>query len=202
MNFISKVRKILVISTVLLSTSCALPISLDYSYFGYFKNTFFPPEFRFDQEYYEEAGFSYLRVKHKKREAVFVLANIEDNVFTWVGSESETIKTYQGIIIEMNGVYNFFAFKNDLSYFNLSIMDNPIRYTFNNPRLVMHPFTFKLESIEITEECTDYTYRRESKVIGLSSQENICLDGKLPIRSSQKVNNLIDKFELEFNYKF
>lgn len=202
MNFISNVRKVLVIFAVLFSSGCALPITMDYSYFGYFKNTFFPPEFNFDQEYYEEADFSYLRVKHEKREAVFVLANIEGNVFTWVGSESETIKTFKGIIIEMNGLYNFFAFQDDLSDFNLSIMNKPIRYTFNNPMLVMHPFTFKLESIDKTEECTDYTYRRVSKIIGLNSLENICLDGKLPIRSSQKVNNLIDKFELEFNYKF
>jgi hypothetical protein len=66
----------------------------------------------------------------------------------------------------------------------------------------MHQFTFELDTLEESEECTLVRYIRKSKPLGFNSKEEICYGKKLPIRSSQKLNNLIGSFELEFNYKY
>jgi hypothetical protein len=177
-------------------------VGIDYSYFEYFKNAYFPEKIEIDYSVYDQINYSYLKILHQDREAVYVLATIEDDIFTWVGKELETIKTFKGIIIEMTGPYQLDSYKEDLKAFDLSNQSNLLRYSFIDPELVMHPFQFELQNIEAQDDCTLVRYSRESKIIGFKSEEEVCYKKKLPIRSFQKLNNLIGSFELEFIYKF
>ena len=107
------IRRYFLTTFLLLISSCST-LNIDYSYFGYFQNAFFGDNYEIDQEYYEKLEFSYLKIKHKDREAVYVLSDISDDIYTWTGSSYEILKTYKGIIIEMSGVYNFSAFTQDV----------------------------------------------------------------------------------------
>ena len=193
-------RYFLILMLALLCSCSSLKV--DYSYFGYLHNALFNNDFEINAEYYEELEFSYLKIKHKDREAVYVLSEVSDDIYTWTGSNYETLKTYNGIIIEMSGVYSFSAFPDDVKNFEI-IKNNPfLRYNFEDPKLVMHRFDFKIIEIIPEKSCVLRKYRRESKVIGFRSNEEICIRDNLPLYSTQKINNLIDNFELEFFYKF
>jgi hypothetical protein len=194
-HFMIRSRKIFLCLTILLANCSQLQVDyskvgIDYSYFEYFKNAYFPEKIEIDYEIYEQSNLSYLKITP------------EDDIFTWVGKDFELIKTFQGIIIEMTGPYHLEIYGADISAFNLFNERNSIRYTFFNPDLVMHQFTFELDTLEELEECTLVRYIRKSKPLGFNSKEEICYGKKLPIRSSQKLNNLIGSFELEFNYKY
>ncbi len=206
-HFMIRSRKIFLCLTILLANCAQLQVDyskvgIDYSYFEYFKNAYFPKKIEIDYKIYEQSNLSYLKIMHENREAIYILATIEDDIFTWVGKDFELIKTFQGIIIEMTGPYHLEIYGADISAFNLFNERNSIRYTFFNPDLVMHQFTFELDTLEELEECTLVRYIRKSKPLGFNSKEEICYGKKLPIRSSQKLNNLIGSFELEFNYKY
>ncbi len=195
------IRRYLLTTFILFISSCA-SLNVDYSYFEYFKNAFFDDGYEIGQEYYEKLEFSYLKIKHKDREAVYVLSDVSDDVFTWTGSNYETLKTFQGIIIEMSGIYNFSVFPNDLKGFEINNKNSSLRYSFENPELVMHRIYFNSVKTLTEESCILKKYIRESKVIGFLSEEEVCISGNLPVYSSQKINNLIDSFEIEFFYKF
>ena len=195
------IRRYFLTTFLLLISSCST-LNIDYSYFGYFQNAFFGDNYEIDQEYYEKLEFSYLKIKHKDREAVYVLSDISDDIYTWTGSSYEILKTYKGIIIEMSGVYNFSAFTQDVKNFEIDKNNSVLRYSFENPELIMHSFYFETVENLTKESCILKKYIRESEVIGFLSEEEVCINGDLPIYSSQKLNNLIDGFELEFFYKF
>lgn len=199
MNFI--ISRYFLILTIIFVCSCS-SLKVDYSYFGYFQNAFFNNDFEIDSEYYEELEFSYLKIKHKDKEAIYVLSDISDDVYTWTGSNYETLKTYKGIIIEMSGIYNFYAFPYDVKNFEISKNNPFLRYNFEDPELVMHRFNFKLIDTIPGKRCVLKKYRRESKIIGFRFDEKICIKENLPLYTTQKINNLIDEFELEFIYRF
>ena len=101
----------------------------------------------------------------------------------------------------MSGVYNFSAFTQDVKNFEIDKM-TLFCVNFEEPKLVMHRFDFKIIEIIPEKSCVLRKYRRESKIIGFRSNEEICIRDNLPLYSTQKINNLIDNFELEFFYKF
>ena len=196
------IRRYLLTTFIVLISSCGTTTNIDYSYFGYFQNAFFGDNYEIDKEYYEKLEFSYLKIKHKDREAVYVLSDISGDIHTWTGSSYETLKTYKGIIIEMSGIYNFSVFLNDLQNLEINNDNFFLRYSFEYPELVMHRFDFKTIMTSSRDSCVLRKYIRESKVIGFLSKEEVCTNGNLPIYSSQRINNLIDGFEIEFFYKF
>lgn len=181
--------------------SCA-QVEVDYTYFTVFKNTFFPEELNLDGEFYDNADYSSLKIKHQDKEAIYVLSNVSNDVHTWIGKDFEIIKTYRGLIIEMSGIYNLNAHLADVRLFSPESPNTIIRYTFSEPDLVMHDFNLQFISKKALKDCDLYTFNRTSHSIGYKVVDTICFKNNMPYRSLQKLNNLIEEFDLEFNYKF
>ena len=82
-------------------TSCS---SIDYSYFEDLKNYYSKNKILVDQSFIDKQDYSFIKVSNSKNDAVFILSNIDQfGVHEWIGSNYESIKTKDGLIIETKG---------------------------------------------------------------------------------------------------
>ena len=83
-------------------TSCA---SIDYSYFSDLRNYYSKNKILIDELFIDNQDYSFIKVSNSKNDAVFILSNIDQfGVFEWIGSNKESIKTKDGLIIETKGL--------------------------------------------------------------------------------------------------
>ena len=94
-------------------TSCA---SIDYSYFNDLKNYYSKNKILIDESFISKQDYSFIKVSNSKNDAVFILSNIDQfGVHEWIGSNYESIKTKDGLIIETKGL------RSDIKFYSYDI---------------------------------------------------------------------------------
>ena len=89
-------------------TSCA---SIDYGYFNDLKNYYSKNKILIDESFISKQDYSFIKVSNSKNDAVFILSNIDQfGVYEWIGSNYESIKTKDGLIIETKGLLSDIKF--------------------------------------------------------------------------------------------
>ena len=117
---------------ILLLTGC---VNVDYSYFGYLKNSLERERIEINQEVIDASSYSFIKVNFMRREATFILSSIDkNNVMRWIGANGEVIQTLDGIIVSIGGFGPSFEILNvmDLS---LLVKNTSYKINFYNPQL-------------------------------------------------------------------
>lgn len=185
-------------------TSCA---QIDYSYFNLINNAMFKSnKISISDEYINNAPYSFATVSIGDRNAILVLASIDDDIFTWLGADSEVIKTYKGLIVKSIG------FRPEISISNIdvdNIRDNflssnfSILYSIKSPSLNFSRMTFN-EMIQKQEyECSNINYKKSISSIGFSHTDSFCYfnDTGLIKNTTQKLSPLEPEIKINFYYK-
>ena len=125
-------------------TSCS---SLDYSYFGDLKNYYSKNRIVVDQPFIDEKNYSFMKVSNSKNDAIFVLSTINHlGIYEWIGSNNESIKTKDGLIIETKGM------RSDIKFYSYDISILEITSSFKsqinlyNPDLIFANITIRRDS--------------------------------------------------------
>ena len=88
-----------------ISIFCTYCASIDYSYFNDLKNYYAKNEILIDESFISKQDYSFIKVSNAKNDAVFVLSNIDQfGVYEWIGSNYESIRTKDGLLIETKGL--------------------------------------------------------------------------------------------------
>ena len=136
-------------------TSCA---SIDYSYFKDLKNYYSKNKILVDQSFIDKQDYSFIKVSNSKNDAVFILSNIDQfGVYEWIGSNYESIKTKDGLIIETKGLQSDIKFYS----YDISILEKALSFhsqiDLYNPDLIFADITLRRNSL------TTYKNSKEMK---------------------------------------
>ena len=130
-----------------------------------------------------------------------VLNSIDDNIFTWVGRDNVTFRTYKGLIIDTVGLEHNFEIINAISSIDklLDDGDGGLSYNFDNPRLyelkAMPVKSFKsLNRLEIALVSSDINWNIDLEIAYGSRG--------LPIKVQQSLHPFLKPAKLRFYYKY
>ena len=167
-----------------ISIFCISCESVDYSYFNDLKN------------YYS------------KNDAVFVLSNIDQfGVYEWIGSNYESIKTKDGLIIETKGL------RSDIKFYSydISILEKASNFNSQvdlyNPDLIFANITLRRNSSTTYKnskgnEMNVFQYTRIVPEIGWKAKESYTFKDGVIYKSVQQINPMLDPLELNFYFKY
>ena len=197
------IRRYLFISVFF--TSCA---SIDYSYFNDVKNYYSKNRILVDQSFIDNQNYSFIKVSNSKNDAIFILSNIDQSgVYEWIGSNYESIKTKDGLIIETRGL------RSDIKFYSydISILEkvSSLKSQINlyNPDLIYADITLKRDSTTTYKnskgnEMNVLKYTRIVPQIGWKAKESyIFKDGAIH-KSTQQINPMHDPLEIIFYFKY
>ena len=128
----------------ILCTSCT---SMDYSYFNDLKNYYSKNRILVDQSFIDELDYSFIKVSNKKNDAIFVLSNIDQfGVYEWIGSNYESIKTKDGLIVETKGLRSDIKFYSNNFSISGKISSFDSQIDLYNPDLIFSNITLRRNS--------------------------------------------------------
>jgi len=189
----------------ILCTSCA---SIDYSYFRDLKNYYSKNKILVDQSFIDKQDYSFIKVSSKKNDAIFVLSNIDQfGVHEWIGSNYETIKTKDGLIVETKGLGSDIK----LYSYNISFLENTLSFNSQidlyNPDLIFANITLTRNSQTTYmnnngNEMNVFLYTRVVPEIGWKAKESYTFKDGTIYKSVQQINPMLDSLEISFYFKY
>ena len=186
-------------------TSCA---SIDYSYFNDLKNYYAKNEILIDESFISKQDYSFIKVSNSKNDAVFVLSNIDQfGVYEWIGSNYESIRTKDGLIIETKGL------QSDIKFYSYDISISEKASNFNsqvdlyNPDLIFANITLRRNSSTTYKnskgnEMNVFEYTRIVPEIGWKAKESYTLKDGVIYKSIQQINPMLDPLEINFYFTY
>jgi len=189
----------------ILCTSCA---SIDYSYFKDLKNYYSKNKILVDQSFIEKQDYSFIKVSNKKNDAIFILSNIDEfGVHEWIGSNYESIKTKDGLIVETKGL------RSDIKFYayDISILDKTSSFDSQidlyNPDLVFANITLRRDSKTSYRnrkgnEMNVFQYTRIVPEIGWEAKESYTFKDGVIYKSIQQINPMLEPLEIKFYFKY
>ena len=186
-------------------TSCA---SMDYSYFKDLKSYYSKNKILVDQSFIERQDYSFIKVSNSKNDAVFILSNIDEfGVYEWIGSNYESIKTKDGLIIETRGL------KSDIKFYSYetSILENASSFNSQidlyNPDLIFADIAIRRNSFTTFKnsngnEMNVFQYTRTVPEIGWKAKESYTFKDGVIYESVQQINPMLDPLEINFYFKY
>ena len=186
-------------------TSCS---SLDYSYFGDLKNYYSKNRIVVDQTFIDEKNYSFMKVSNSKNEAIFVLSTINHlGIYEWIGSNNESIKTKDGLIIETKGM------RSDIKFYSYDISILEITSSFKsqinlyNPDLIFANITIRRDSSTsyINSEGSELNVLKYTRIvpeIGWKAKESYIFKDGVIYESVQQINPMLEPLELTFYFKY
>ena len=189
----------------ILCTSCA---SIDYSYFKDLKNYYSKNEILVDQSFIDKQDYSFIKVSNKKNDAIFILSNIDQfGVYEWIGSNYETIKTKDGLIVETKGL------RSDIKFYSydISILEKTSSFDSHidlyNPDLIFTNIALRRDSKTSyrnskENEITVFQYTRIVPEIGWKAKESYTFKDGVIYKSIQQINPMLDSLEINFYFKY
>lgn len=208
MTFMTK----LIILPLLLITSCAqLPISYVDTPMTIYRAMFGYPNESISNNTYDSYEYSFAKVRFGKgKSAIMILASIDNDLYTWIGSDGVQIITSNGRIVKTDGLPN-----------NIHILQTEDRRSsiaghffevvnFDNPVLL----NSNLESLVSFKNYADYEYL-ENSLKAQAFHEAIAIDSigwkehnyyyfdtqNKALKTSQFIHPFLDKIEMEFYLK-
>jgi hypothetical protein len=151
--------------------------------------------------YIQNQQYSFITVELGQQNATMVLNSIDDNIFTWVGRDNVTFRTYKGLIIDTVGLEHNFEIINAISSIDklLDDGDGGLSYNFDNPRL------YELEATAVKSfESLD---RLEIALVSNDINWNIDLEiaygsRGLPTKVQQSLHPFLKPAKIHFYYKY
>jgi len=186
-------------------TSCA---SIDYSYFSDLRNYYSKNKILIDELFIDNQDYSFIKVSNSKNDAVFILSNIDQfGVFEWIGSNKESIKTKDGLIIETKGLSSDIKFYS----YDFSILDKAANFNSQidlyNPDLIFANITLRRDSSTTYKnskgnEMSVFQYTRIVPEIGWKAKESYTFKDGVIHKSMQQINPMLDPLEINFYIKY
>jgi hypothetical protein len=182
--------------------------SIDYSYFADLKNYYSKNKILVDQSFIDKQDYSFIKVSNKKNDAVFVLSKIDQfGVHEWIGSNFESIKTKDGLIIETKGL------RSDIKFYSydISILEKTLSFDSQidlyNPDLIFANITLRRNSKTTYKnsqgnEMNVFQYTRIVPEIGWKAKESYTFKDGVIHKSIQQINPMLDPLEINFYYKY
>lgn len=186
-------------------TSCS---SLDYSYFGDLKNYYSKNRIVVDQTFIDEKNYSFMKVSNSKNDSIFVLSTINHlGIYEWIGSNNESIKTKDGLIIETKGM------RSDIKFYSYDISILEITSSFKsqinlyNPDLIFANITIRRDSSTsyINSEGSELNVLKYTRIvpeIGWKAKESYIFKDGVIYESVQQINPMLEPLELTFYFKY
>ncbi|MDB2356834.1 YjbF family lipoprotein [Gammaproteobacteria bacterium] len=186
-------------------TSCA---SIDYSYFNDLRNYYSKNKILIDESFIDKKDYSFIKVSNSKNDAVFILSNIDQfGVYEWIGSNYESIKTKDGLIIETRGLQSDIKFYS----YDISILENELsinsKIDLYNPDLIFsHIILRKHSSTSYFDnngnEINVFQYTRSVPEIGWKAKESYKFKDGVIYESIQEINPHLEPLEIKFYFKY
>ena len=195
-----------ILSSITLLSSCAVP-QFDYPYIDLWKDALFRQGIQVDEAFIEESEFSFIKVSYKKNDAIFILSSVNnDGVYTWVGSNYELIKTYNGLILESSGLFpDTSIHASDQLKITSTNFQEP-SYSFyldiDEPELLSLPMTYILKSKKMFQGELAVSFERSSPIIGWVAQDKYWYKAGLIVRSEISITPLEPSLKIQFYYKY
>ena len=189
----------------ILCTSCS---SIDYSYFKDLKNYYSKNKILVDQSFIDEIDYSFIKVSNKKNDAIFVLSNIDQfGVYEWIGSNYETIKTKDGLIVETEGLRSDIKFYSNNFSISEKISSFDSQIDLYNPDLIFSNITLRRNSKTTYRnikgnEMNVFQYTRIVPEIGWRAEESYIFKDGVIYKSVQQINPMLDSLEINFYFKY
>lgn len=193
MRFLSKISFILLIS-------CS---SIDYGYLTLFKEINASNRIE-DISTFKDGDYSFIRASQGKNQAIMILSEYRSGIETWVGADNERLITYNGLIIATSGLNQNFIIHNFESIKNLQLRNDFNAYvSFSNPDAKFINAKFSLIKNSSQNCKNQYNYNINFFDIARNDIVIICLDDRnRPIHSSQLINPLGKRINIEYFYKY
>jgi hypothetical protein len=205
---------------LLLISSCS-SLNVDSSAFGATKDFVFKEKINVDAEFISSRSFSFILVTFKRNQAIFVLSNISnDQIYTWTGTNSETIKTFNGMVVEISNFDPEFSVLVTKNYF----LNNNFLDPGNEFNLLVNLFKPDLEQLNIrhtslvdldrgvwpfsifSKQNKDNSrlvqLKKSNALIGWNAIDSYFVKDDLVIKTIQSINPLYPSIKIEFFYKF
>ncbi|MDA9130831.1 YjbF family lipoprotein [Gammaproteobacteria bacterium] len=186
-------------------TSCS---SIDYPYFNDLRNVLSKNKILVDESFIEKQVYSFIKVSNSKNDAVFILSNIDQfGVYEWIGSNYESIKTKDGLIIETKGL------RSDIKFYSYDISNLEKALSFSsqidlyNPDLIYADITLRRNSSSTYKnnkgnEMNVIQYTRTVPEIGWKAKESYTFKDGVIYKSIQQINPMLDPLEINFYFKY
>ena len=182
--------------------------SIDYSYFADLKNYYSKNKILVDQSFIDKQDYSFIKVSNKKNDAVFILSKIDQfGVHEWIGSNYESIKTKDGLIIETKGLQSDIKFYS----YDISILGKTLNFNSQidlyNPDLIFANITLRRNSKTTYQnrqgnEMNVFQYTRIVPEIGWKAKESYTFKDGVIYKSIQQINPMLDPLEISFYFKY
>lgn len=187
-------------------SSCTLP-QVDYPYIDLWKDALFRKDISVDEIFIEESKFSFIKVSYKKNDAIFILSSVNnDGVYTWVGSNYEIIKTYNGLILETSGLFPDTSIHAGDQLKIISTKFQEPLYSFyldiDEPELLSLPVTYTLKNKKVFQGELAMSFERTSPIIGWVAQDKYWYRDGLIVRSEISITPLEPSLRIQFYYKY
>ena len=191
-----------------ISIFCISCESVDYSYFNDLKNYYSKNKILIDESFISNQDYSFIKVSNSKNDAVFVLSNIDQfGVYEWIGSNYESIKTKDGLIIETKGL------RSDIKFYSydISILEKELNFNSQidlyNPDLIFANITLRRDSSTTYKnrkgnEMNVFQYTRIVPEIGWKAKETYTFKDGVIHTSIQQINPMHDPLEINFYFKY
>lgn len=182
--------------------------SMNYSYFADLKNYYSKNKILVDQSFIDKQEYSFIKVSNKKNDAVFILFNIDQfGVHEWIGSNYESIKTKDGLIIETKGLQSDIKFYS----YDISILEKTLSFhsqiDLYNPDLIFADITLRRNSKTTYKnsqgnEMNVFQYSRVVPEIGWKAKESYTFKDGVIYKSIQQINPMLEPLEISFYFKY
>jgi len=161
-----------------------------------------------DESFISKQDYSFIKVSNSKNDAVFILSNIDQfGVHEWIGSNYESIKTKDGLIIETKGL------RSDIKFYSydISILEKALNFNSQidlyNPDLIFANITLRRNSSTTYKnskgnEMNVFQYTRIVPEIGWKAKESYTFKDGVIYKSIQQINPMLDPLEINFYYKY
>ena len=182
--------------------------SIDYSYFVDLKNYYSKNKILVDQSFIDKQDYSFIKVSNNKNDAVFILFNIDQfGVHEWIGSNYESIKTKDGLIIETKGL------RSDIKFYSydISILGKTLNFNSQidlyNPDLIFANITLRRNTKTTYKnsqgnEMNVFQYTRIVPEIGWKAKDSYTFKDGVIYKSIQQINPMLDSLEINFYFKY
>jgi len=182
--------------------------SIDYSYFADLKNYYSKNKILVDQSFIDKQDYSFIKVSNKKNDAIFILSNIDQfGVYKWIGSNYETIKTKDGLIVETKGL------RSDIKFYSydISILEKTSSFDSQvdlyNPDLIFANITLRRNTKTTYKnsqgnEMNVFQYTRIVPEIGWKAKESYTFKDGVIYKSIQQINPMLEPLEINFYFKY
>jgi len=195
-----------ILTSITLLSSCAVP-QFDYPYIDLWKSALFRQGIQVDEAFIEESEFSFIKVSYKKNDAIFILSSVNnDGVYTWVGSNYELIKTYNGLILESSGLFPDTSIhaSDQLKITSTNLQESSYSFylDIDQPELLSLPVSYILKSRKMIQGELEVSFERSSPVIGWVAQDKYWYQAGLIVRSEISITPLEPSLKIQFYYKY